>query len=96
MAQGEGGPKASNGGVSIEDFKKFESSMATQLDEMREMFKQLMTSRASVPPSTEDHADDVDHTFAGEPQEEGMMQQSSSFPWFQNHGLSNQYDLEKA
>ena len=24
--------------------------------------------------------DDVDHTFSGEPQEEGMMQQSSSFP----------------
>ena len=24
--------------------------------------------------------DDVDHTFAEEPQEEGMMQQSSSFP----------------
>ena len=26
------------------------------------------------------YIDDVDHTFAGEPQEEGMMQQSSSFP----------------
>ena len=26
-------------------------------------------------------SDDVDHTFAEEPQEEGMMQQSSSFPY---------------
>ena len=27
----------------------------------------------------EKELDDVDHTFVGEPQEEGMMQQSSSF-----------------
>ena len=34
--------------------------------------------------------DDVDHTFAGEPQEEGMMQQSSNFPWLQNQGCQIQ------
>ena len=28
--------------------------------------------------------DDVDHMFAGRPQEEGTMQESSSFPWLQN------------
>ena len=30
--------------------------------------------------------DSVDHTFIGEPQEEGMMQQISSFPLLQNKG----------
>ena len=39
-------------------------------------------AEASKSPATapEKELDDVDHMFAGRPQEEGMMQQSSSFP----------------
>ena len=38
-------------------------------------------SPAMVP---EKELDDMDHMFAGEHQEEGMMQQSSNFPWLEN------------
>ena len=41
---------------------------------VREVF---FKSPATAP---EKEFDDVNHTFAGKPQEEGMMQQSSSFP----------------
>ena len=43
-------------------------------------------AEASKSPATtpEKELDDVDHTFAGRPQEEGMMQQSNSLPWLQN------------
>ena len=37
----------------------------------------------------EKELDDVDHTFAGEPQEEGMMQQSGSLPLITKPRLSN-------
>ena len=43
----------------------------------------------------EKELDGVDHTFAGEPQEEGMMQRSSSFPLISIQGYQIQYDLEK-
>ena len=37
--------------------------------------------------------DGVDHTFAGEPQEEGMMQYKSSFPLITEPRLSNPVGL---
>ena len=46
----------------------------------------LAESSKSPATAPEKELDDVDHTFAGEPQEEGMMQQSNSFPWLQNQG----------
>ena len=42
------------------------------------------------PTAPEKELDDVDHTFAGEPQEEGMMQQSGNFPLITKPRLSNQ------
>ena len=39
--------------------------------------------------------DDVDHIFAGEPQEEGMMQQNKSFPWLQNQGYRTSRTLRR-
>ena len=41
----------------------------------------------------ENRLDGVDHTFAGRPQDEGMMQQSGSFPLITKPMLSNPVGL---
>ena len=56
MALKGGDPEATTSGVSIEDFKKLESSVETQMKEMYEMFTQVMSSRASESPPPEDPA----------------------------------------
>ena len=55
-----------------------EKELLTENLVVREAF---FKSPATAP---EKELDDVDHTFAGRPQEEGIMQQSSSLPWLQN------------
>ena len=50
----------------------------------------LFEASKSPAMAPEKELDDVDHTFAGEPQEEGMMQQSSSFPRLKNQGCQIQ------
>ena len=52
-------------------------------------------AEASKSPATELESmlDGVDHTFVGEPQEEGMMQRSSSFPLITKPMLSDPVGL---
>ena len=52
-------------------------------------------AEASKSPATapEKELDDMDHTFAGRPQEKGMMQQSVSFPLITKPRLSDPVGL---
>ena len=54
-------------------------------------------AEASKSPATapENRLDGVDHTFAGRPQEECMMQQSGSFPLITKPRLSNPVGLRE-
>ena len=55
----------------------------------------LAEASKSLTTAPENSLDGVDHTFAGEPQEEGMMQRSSSFFLIKKPRSSNPVGLRE-